>query len=434
MYSKINFLTSDDNTIKDNIQHFISEIEKRLNVNLLLTESLEDFYIMIKNFEQIINYLNINEQWIIKHIISKKIDIKFAQTIKEQIQNIIIAGIINEQYNNLIFEFHRYMPFNNSINTIYKLLINSLYRLRPREKIDMNIILSAYLTHAASYNHYHAIKILIENYHVSPIKIWHITPAIYKKFHLTTMPIIHITNPEIINTNNKIFTISRQQQEYYFLFMLDKIDFTTTTITEHQAQEIFRCTFKNLFLKVLDKLLDNKHFCQQLEFAETDLIMLALGSIIIPLQYDNLINKILNHPNIINKTNFNIKETQVKIECFIKILLATPLIQITKQYHNFITLNMVADFIKTSLTINQFNNNFSFDLLIYLQQEIEQLKQENTELQQLTNKLALYQLDTKRSINHQEILWQFYHLRATTNYLNNQSNSNTIKRRHSFYL
>lgn len=435
MYSKINFLTPDDNIIKLSIQNFIYEIAERLSNNVLLTENLQDFYIMIDNFEQIINYLNINEQWIIRNITRKKTDLKFAQTIRENIENIMIAGIINEQYNNLIFEFHRYTPFTNSINTIYKWLINSLLHAKKiHQGIDIKLILSAYLTHAASYNHHHAIKILIEDYHVSPIKIWLTTPAIYKKFHLTIMPIIHITNPELINTNNKSFTTSRQQQEYYFLFMLNKIDFAATKITEYQVQDIFRCVFKNLFLKALDNLLDNKYFCEKLEFTETDLIMLALGSIIIPSQYNNLINKILNHPNIINKPTFNIQEIQSNIEHFIKILRATPLIQITKKYHNFVTLNMVSDFIKTSLMINEFNNNVSFDLLLYLQKEIEQLKQENTALQRLTNQLAQYQLDTKRTTNHVEILAQFYQLRATTNYLNNQNNSIILKRRHSFYL
>lgn len=360
---------------KELVKNFFDKMSYELQSNALFFQNIEKFNPLVKNLVDFMQYVDINETWAIQNnsLASIARDTHFISRLKKQIRNMLLTSIKNTLVCNIIFMFHHHLPINYSFHAAYKLLINTL--LDPQaaqEGVNVNLLLSIYLTHAAIYNHEQAIKILIENYKACPIQKWINIPNDYQKFNLHIMPIIHITNPTHVNLSYRCFISSKHQREQIFLYMLHNINIDEP-IGENNIQNIFRCAFKHLFTRVIDYLLNNPSLCKNIDITENDIIMFAFGSIMIPNEYYNLIQIILNHPNIIAKRHLNISEIQTKISFFITEL--DNLSNLIINTNSGIALNVVSDFIRTFLEFKQYNN-FTEQVLVALQKNFFLLQQE----------------------------------------------------------
>ena len=462
MYSRLNFHLSSPDKIKQDINNFFIEINHYLLTDLPTAEIQRDFQVMIDNFQLIMNYLNINEKWAIKNISPcNKPDIKFIQHVQGKIQTLITTGILNEQYNNIIFEFHRHIPFTEEIKQIYKFFINSILAIKRNTGIHIELVLSAYLINAIIYNNYFAIKILLEDYNVCPAKPWLALPTKYKRFNLTALPITQITNTDQVAVRESFFKVSWHLQEHNFMIMLNKIDFFEDSIQPWHVQEIFGCAFKNFFLQAINYLLTQKIFCKKFEIKEETIIMMAFGLIILP-KYHYLINIILNHPNIIKTINYNSQNITNSLDYFTKTLNKMLIFKITHENYNFIPLQIVSDFIRTLLVTKNYEEHLSPDFLMTIHNAIEKLTQENNLLLQHKElfqalEAQLNQLDLETQAIKREynlLLHKYYVLLRKTSYIQTQPHFSTTyiiatppaitehnnyltqfnNRRHSFYL
>lgn len=383
MYSKLNSyrfrLFDSSTTIKDflnNLENYVS-----CNSNQEILEIKENFYIMLNNFQKIMHYGNIDEKWNTKHPhIHNTTITRNIEKIKDAIKKILIKGFLNEQHINLIFEFHRYKPFTTNIITIYKLLINTILTLKPETIISVEEVLYLYLTHAINYNNSDAIKILLEEYHVSPIKIWALMPIQYKYNTLSIMPIIQITNPEQFDINKRFFNVSQKDKEYNFILILHNINFSDSFIKDWQLQEIFRCAFKNNFFQAIQHLLEQEMFCKHLILTEEDLIMMAFSSIIAQ-DYIAVVNTILHNRYILSNNNFQVQDIKTKVHNYISILTNIENATIIPQKIEHALIKTIIDFTKKILDISLKQHDLSTTLTDD-NPAFETLKKDNLKLQE----------------------------------------------------
>lgn len=401
MHNKINNYNFTNDYAKE-LENFITEINCYLsNYNKLTLDEMKDnFKIIIDNFKNLMEYCGIDENWNIRDIyFSYKLNIDLINYIKEYLTQTLITWRTNKEYRNIIFEFHRYAPFSEQITTIYKLLINATLYSTNEDGFYKQPILSLYLSHAIIYNNFDAIKILIEEHNVSPLTVWPHLPNKHKHLETKLMPLIQTihTNPDqkII----KFFYTIKQHQEQIFLFMLSKINFNDEHIKPIQTQEIFNHTFKNYFTQAMHYLLEQKDFCNKINFKTEEFIMLAFSKLFAH-QYNQFIDIILTHPNIANNHNINITNIRQQLEQHISLLNNMLTFNANCQNLDHIVLKIVLEFTKTYLTNNYAANQ---ELLFEQQQQIETLMLQNGSLLQSNNLLhqqLLSCLDCLQRSNH----------------------------------
>jgi hypothetical protein len=276
----------------------------------------EDFNAMIAAFERFMSYAQINEKWQIQ---DKYIDdvsmITLIQKTKKVIQRMLIKGILQLNYTNIIFCFHQHKPLINSMQVIYKLLINSIIDVGAEANVDLERVVTLYLMNAATYNNCDAIQILITEYSASPINTWPALNVVTNKLEAIIMPIIQLTNTKKASLDKQVVDISCIEQEYNFIFMLNNIDFSSTSIETWKLQEIFMCAFKNKFIDALNNLLLQQDFCQRLILTEEDLIMIAFSVVVFP-TYNSLVNMIIKKNNLLKTFDCNSEDTLKKIEYY----------------------------------------------------------------------------------------------------------------------
>ena len=371
------------------IEDFLSLIENVLSkdistlseYDIVSTFSIkEDFYIILSNFEKFMHYANINEKWqLIDNYNQAVMDI--VEKTKKLIQTILIKGILNSNYINLIFEFNKHRPFLSSIEKIYKLLINSFVGVIVDDDIDMRKILSFYLMHAVTYNNSDAIRILIEEYHASPMQSWPVWDGKTNCLKGMAIPIVQLTNAKkfhgICQQNLNIFW---QEQENNFIFMLQNIDFSDASIKLWKIQEIFRSAFKSKFHKAIDYLLMQQDFCANLVLTEEDLVMMAFSFVAVP-DYKPIIDTILNKDNLLKTVNLKTEDTLKKLNQHISLL--QSMINITTNCDKF---EHLAIKVSLDVLINFFDRNpeneIIANMLLAAKVEQEKLQQENQHLLQ----------------------------------------------------
>lgn len=371
------------------IEDFLSLIEEALSKDMsTLSDSdivstfsiKEDFYVILSNFEKFMYYANINEKWQpIDNYNQAVMDI--IEKTKKMIQTILIKGILNSNYINLIFEFNKHRPFLSSIEKIYKLLINSVAGVIIDNDIDIRKILSFYLMHAVTYNNSDAIRVLIEEYNASPMQSWPVWDGTTNCFKGTTIPIVQLTNARkfhgICQRNLNIFW---QEQENNFIFMLKNIDFSDTSIKPWKIQEIFRSAFKSKFHKAIDYLLLQQDFCANLILTEEDLVMMAFSFVVVP-DYKPIIDTILSKDNILKTANLKSKDTLEKFNHHISLL--QSMLSVTTDCDKF---EHLAIKVSLDVLINFFDRNpeneIIANMLLAAKVEKERLQQENQYLLQ----------------------------------------------------
>lgn len=392
---KIHYYQFSDQSGEEDIPNLINNIDNYLLLStqetLDTTEMQNNFHIMIDNLLKLMNYLYINHNWsVTPKLLTSDFYTKLIKKAKHMIQHLLIKSLLNTKYFHLIFMFHQHAPFTNSIDTIYKLLINSIIDVKPETGIYIQQVLSIYLTDAAIYNNAYAIKILMNDYNVSPTIIWHPLCITYKNLAITNMPITYITNAELSIKCTKFFTVSHKEQEHIFIMMLNKIDFSNEHLPPWQIQEIFRCSFKNNFILAINYLLTQQSFCKRLQTEDEDIIMMAFSATTIP-GYQQLINIILNNPNILHN-NPDIENIILKIEQYKTKF--NNINQIQKECANYDDkiLKIILNFIKTFI-LRYPEQNALYELLIVTQNEIEKLQSEQDSLieynQQLQTEVML---------------------------------------------
>lgn len=254
-----------------NIMHFIMDLNTYIYVkNEILTVDIkQNFDNMVNNLYKLQQYLGIDEKWSLPYPpVEEKLDIMSVQNTKIALQKILIKSVLHKTRRNIIFEFHRFQPFTIVMERTYKLLINALLDIKPHFGIEQPVILSLYLTHAAVYNNTSAIRILLEEYRVSPIITWPDLPRKYIYSGLHIMPILLIANVADFTDHLKFFDVSWQDQQYNFILMLHKINFSNDNITLLQIQQIFKSALNNKFFDALDYLLEQVEFCNRIEFSQ----------------------------------------------------------------------------------------------------------------------------------------------------------------------
>lgn len=360
--------------------------------NLETNDIQKNFYILIDNLLKLMNYLHINYNWsITPELLTKEIYTQLIKKTKELTKNLLIKSLTNTQYTPLIPIFHQHMPFTYAIETTYKLLINSILDIKPETGIYIQQILSICLTDAAIYNNAYAIKILINEYNVSPTVMWHPLCITYKNIAINNMPIMYITEAELTAKLIKFFTVSHREQEHMFIMMLHKIDFSNELLYVWQIQEIFRCSFKNNFILAINYLLTQQYFCQRLRIEEDDVIMMAFSSIAIP-GYQELINIIFNHANILHH-NQELENKILKINEYKTKF--NNLNELQKSYNNYNDniLKVILNFIKIFI-LRYPEQNALYELLTITKTKIEKLQLENDYLteynQQLQTNMVLF--------------------------------------------
>ena len=371
------------------IEDFLSLIEEVLSKDISTlsdgdiasTFSIkEDFYIILSNFEKFMHYANINEKWqlidnynqAVMHIVEKT---------KKLIQTILIKGILNSNYINLIFEFNKHRPFLFSIEKIYKLLINSVVGVVIDDDIDMRKILSFYLMHAVTYNNSDAIRVLIEEYNASPIQSWPVWDGKTNCFKGMAIPIVQLTNAKKMHgVCQQSLNIFWQEQENNFIFMLKNINFSDTSVRLRKIQEIFRSAFKSKFHKAIDYLLMQQDFCANLVLTEEDLVMMAFSFVVVP-EYKPIIDAILNKDNLLKTANLKTEDTLKKFNQHISSL--QSMINITTDCDKF---EHLAIKVSLDVLINFFDRNpeneIIANMLLAAKVEQEKLQQKNQHLLQ----------------------------------------------------
>lgn len=373
------------------------------------------FYIIINAFENFMNYSNINEDWQTNNVYPKNTStIDLVQKTKQSIQQILIKGILQCNYINLMFVFHQNEYVSTSIETIYKLLINSLVDIENTNPyINVKRILRFYLLHAATYNNSAIIKILLEEYHVSPIKTWPAINHASRRIEAMVMPIIQLTLAQKHGVDKQLFNISFAKQESNFILMLNNIDYMK--IQTWQTQEIFRCAFKHKFIEVIKYLITQESFCEKLAFTEEDLMMMAFCFIVFP-EYTILINTIINEKNVLQILNHISKD---KLKNYIDMLHNINQSTFKDDNHSHMAIKLAQDFLDCFLEGNQENEFISKVLKVFqhsqenLTQRNEDLLQQNLRLQEdililqenlkmLTNKLPTLVIQPKTTVSTKE--------------------------------
>lgn len=389
VYKQINsyYFTND---YEKEIENFISELNNYLyNHNTLTANEIQDnFRIIIDNFQHLMEYFGIDDNWNIRNIyVPYKLNMSLIKNTKKYIARTLELGIANKEYTNIIFEFHRYAPLTQPATQIYKFLINTILYSTKENNIYKQAILSLYLGHAIIYNNFDAIKILIEEYHVSPITTWPQLPNEYKHLELKIMPLIQTIHNVPEEKIIKFFYTNKQHQEQNFIFMLSKINFNKEHIKSWQIQEIFKYTFTNYFTQAMNYLLEQNGFCKKLKFTREELIILAFSKLFIN-QYNQLINIIFTHHNVLNNSHINIEDIKQQVEHYINILNNMLTFNENCQNLDHIVLKIILEFTKTYLTNNYATNQ---ELLFEHQQQSEQLILQNRALLQ-SNELLQQQL------------------------------------------
>ncbi len=370
----------------------ILSVDNAISFNANTTLSLKikkNFYDMIRNFEKFMYYANINEKWQSTNYNQHNDSMStLVQKTKKATQRILLKGILQPNYTNLIFEFHQYKPLVSFIPMIYKLLINSIIDIDidNEDGVDLKKIFTLYLLHAATYNNSVAIEILLKEYHASPLKSWPVFNDITNKPETKIMPIIQLTtNTKNIGIDKSSFNISCLEQEYNFILMLNNINFTETTIKTWKIQEIFRCAFKNNFIEAMNHLLAQSAFCQKLILTEEDLIMIAFVIISIP-EYNILVNMIISKDNLLKNAVSSVEDPLKKIQYY-----QTTLQNMTKptphgQIFDYGVIKIVLNFLSYFLDRNP-EHEFISNWLTVVNLVQEKLQTENTVLLQNNFKL-----------------------------------------------
>ena len=379
-----------------NIADFLCCIDEILSVynailfNTNTTLSLKtkkNFYAMIRNFEKFMYYANINEKWQSTNYNQHNDSMSpLVQKTKKATQRILLKGILQPTYINLIFEFHQYKSLISFIPMIYKLLINSIMDIANEEGVDLKKIFTLYLLNAATYNNSGAIEILLKEYHASPLKTWPVFSAITNNPETKIMPIIQLTtNTKKIKIDKSSFNIYCLEQEYNFILMLKNINFTETTIKPWKIQEIFRCAFKNNFIEAMNHLLAQLAFCQKLILTEEDLIMIAFVIVSIP-EYNTLVNMIISKDNLLKNAVSSVEDPLKKIQYYQTTLQNMTTSILNGQNFDYGVIKIVLNFLSYFLDRNPEHEFISIWLtVVNLVQE--KLQTENTMLLQNNFKL-----------------------------------------------
>ena len=400
MYNKlVSYKFSVDSGNPD-IGDFLSFLDQILSGNNSSLTVQNNFYAVVTNFEKFINYANINEEWQEKQQ-GNILDINLKIKIKKTIQQMLIKGILQPDYINLIFEFHQRKPFLMSTQMIYIFLINSIIDIGPESEIDCERILSLYLLNAANYNNSDAIKILLERYNVSPVKTWPAVNLANNEIEAIIMPIIQLTNTKIHQIDKQFANNLVVQPESNFILMLNHIDFHQENIKTCKIQEIFRCAFKNKFITAIDSMLKKEEFCQKIFFTEEDLIMLAFGLVAIP-DYAVLINRIVDGDNILKTTQLNKEDTLKKLNYYINILQKIVSTKYECEKFDHIVINIALEFISYFLEKNPENDLIS-NLLVLAQFEQNKLTQANNLLLETNSKLYTENLTLQKKLDKSNI-------------------------------
>lgn len=366
------------------VMHFIAELNSYIAPNnpILTTDQMQqNFSNIVNNLYKLQQYLGIDEQWSLPYPPCRdKLDIMSVQNTKFAIQKILTKSILHKRYKNIIFEFHRYQPFTVIIQQIYTLLINALLDIKPSLGIDTKVVLSLYLTHASVYNNTSAIKLLIEQYHVSPIVTWSTLPIKYAYAALTVMPLLLTVNIKAFQDNQKFFTVSFEEQQANFMLMLRQVNFSQMHINLLQIQQIFRCAFENTLVHVIDYLLEQIEFCERIHFSEEDIIMMAVSTVVLP-QYQAIVDNILHNQHLSKNTNINLDEIKKQIEQYVYILknIDDNLSNQEQTASNQQILKITLKFVQTFLAKNPENNNMS-EILFITTRELDNIRQEKQAL------------------------------------------------------
>jgi hypothetical protein len=142
------------------IEDFLSCLNNNFSVNNdFLTLGMEkNFYTMINNFEKFMQYANIDEDWqLLNQYESNYLIFNIINKTKISIKQMLINGLLNFEYTNLIFEFNKQKPFVKSTQIIYKLLINAMLYTCLEHEIHIEQSLSLYLMHVTIYNNSNVI-------------------------------------------------------------------------------------------------------------------------------------------------------------------------------------------------------------------------------------------------------------------------------------
>lgn len=421
------------------INQLLSNNNSNSSENIFLATLIvkENFYSILKNFEKMMNYLNINEKWQQKNKGKNKRNnnyiIKYIATTKGKVQKILMQGMVNFYYINLIFVFNQHKPFISSMQLIYRLLLNAVVDLSLETDIYFSDqVLYAYLMDAANANNLCAIKILIEEHHISSIKILPVINRITNKIESFTMPILQLTNVKKYGLDRKSSDDYWKEVEYNFIYMFNSIDFSKIIIQLWQPQEIFRCAFKTTFMRALICLLQHQIFCESLFFTEEDLIMIAFSMVAIP-DYTNIVNIILNKNNFLKTLNSNHEETLKKTQNYIDLLQGR-----FNSNSNFQDLDHLI--LKTSLDFSSYffskhmENNAISKLLMIVKFEQENLTQENQKL--LNNNFAFQEEITvlnKKIENLQLLSLSKKHIESKKRYLTEKKIEN-LEKKYNFLI